>query len=353
MIFKFFRLLPPEVAHNLTIKLLKTGITKFYKKNNYNDSTLQQFIWNLEFRNPLGIAAGFDKNAEIIDPLLDLGFGFVELGTVTPEPQIGNKKPRVFRLINDSALINHLGFNNDGIKKIEKRLSYRHLNRYSSQGIIGINIGKNSFTEENSKDYILCLKALGKHVNYIVINISSPNTPGLRNLQNRENLENLIISIKKEKKLDEKISNKPLLIKISPDLNNEEKRDIALTSLAQGIDGIIISNTTLSRPKSLISNKKEEIGGLSGKPLYLISTILLKEMYALTGGKIPLIGVGGISSGREAYEKIKAGASLLQLYTGLIYDGPQIIKKINIELKNLLKTDGYNNISQAIGTDVQ
>lgn len=353
MIFKFLRLLPPEVAHNLTIKLLKTGITRFYKKNNYNDSTLQQFIWNLEFRNPLGIAAGFDKNAEIIDPLLDLGFGFVEAGTVTPEPQIGNKKPRVFRLINDNALINHLGFNNEGIKKIEKRLSHRYLNRYSSQGIIGINIGKNSFTEENSKDYILCLKSLGEYVNYIVINISSPNTPGLRNLQNRENLENLIISIKKEKKLDEKISNKPLLIKISPDLNNEEKRDIALTSLAQGIDGIIISNTTLSRPKSLTSNKKEEIGGLSGKPLYLISTILLKEMYALTGGKIPLIGVGGISSGREAYEKIKAGASLLQLYTGLIYDGPQIIKKINIELKNLLKTDGYNNISQAVGTDVQ
>ena len=178
---------------------MKTGITKFYKKNNYNDSTLQQFIWNLEFRNALVIAAGFDKNAEIIDPLLDLGFGFVELGTVTPEPQIGNKKPRVFRLINDSALINHLGFNNEGIKKIEKRLSHRYLNRYSSQGIIGINIGKNSFTEENSKDYILCLKALGKHVNYIVINISSPNTPGLRNLQNRENLENLIISIKKKK----------------------------------------------------------------------------------------------------------------------------------------------------------
>ena len=352
MLFNLIRFFPPEVVHFLTINLLKLGITGFFIKPFQNDKILNQFIWNLEFNNPVGLAAGFDKNAEVIDPLLAMGFGFVEIGTVTPKPQYGNEKPRIFRLIKDKAIINHLGFNNQGIKKILNRLMHRYKSRLSTPGIVGANIGKNHFTKESSKDYIQCLELLGPYVDYIVINISSPNTPGLRDLQKRQYLENLIISIKDSKKLNSAISKKPLLIKISPDLDNEQKRDIALTSLAQGIDGIVISNTTLSRLNSLTDKNKNEIGGLSGKPLFIPSTLLIKEMYNLTGGKIPLIGVGGISNGRDVYEKIKAGASLVQLYTSLVYEGPKIIKTINLELKNLLKADGYSNITEAIGTEV-
>ena len=214
---------------------------------------------------------------------------------------------------------------------------------------MGINIGKNAFTKQIDSDYKLCLARLGSYVDYIVINISSPNTPGLRDLQNQSNLEKLIISLKKTRNLDVRIKNKPLLIKISPDLNEEQKKDIALTSLAQGIDGIVISNSTLSRPKLLSKKYKDKLGGLSGKPLFELSTILIKEMYRLTGGKIPIIGVGGINSGRDAYEKIKAGASLIQLYTGIVFQGPDIVNKINKDLVYYLQEDGYSNISEAIG----
>jgi len=352
MLLNLIRFFPPETAHFLTISLLKSGVAGFFIKSFKNDKILNQFIWNLEFNNPVGLAAGFDKNAEVIDPLLAMGFGFVEIGTVTPKPQYGNEKPRIFRLDKDRAIINHLGFNNQGMKKILNRLIYRHQNHFSINGIVGINIGKNQYTKENSKDYIQCLELLGPYVDYVVINISSPNTPGLRDLQNRQYLENLIISIKNSKKLNPAVAEKPLLIKISPDLDDEQKRDIALTSLAQGIDGIIISNTTLSRSNSLTGKNKNEIGGLSGRPLFVPSTLLIKEMYNLTGGKITLIGVGGILNGRDAYEKIKAGASLVQLYTGFVYEGPKIINSINLEIKNLLKADGYSNITEAIGTEV-
>ena len=283
--------------------------------------------------------------------MFELGFGFIEIGTVTPKPQKGNEKPRVFRLNKDKAIINHLGFNNQGIDKIKRRLSQRYKNKYRNLGPVGLNISKNFDTKEATKDYILCIENLGIYADYIVINVSSPNTPGLRELQNRNNLENLIILTKKYKNSQNNLIKKPLLIKISPDIEDEQKRDIALTSLAQGIDGIIISNTTISRPSSLHDHRNSEIGGLSGKPLFLQSTMLLKEMYNFTGGKIPLIGVGGISSGKDAYEKIKAGASLIQLYTGLIYDGPKLVNKINIELSHLIQADGYKNITEAIGSD--
>jgi len=342
---------PPEFAHKITIKLLKLGLINLFVKPYSNSHILHQVIWNLEFTNPIGLAAGFDKNSEVVNEMLKLGFGFVEIGTVTPSPNIGNEKPRVFRLPKDKAIINHLGFNNHGMEKIKDRLSKRQNNRYFKHGIVGANIGKNYNTKDNSSDYISCIKNLGPYVDYLVINISSPNTPGLRDLQKRENLESLIISIKKNKDINSQIVNKPLLIKIAPDLNDEQKRDIALTSLAQGIDGIIVSNTTLERPKELYDNNKNEIGGLSGKPLFIPSTLLLKEMYHFTGGKIPLIGVGGISSGRDVYEKIKAGASLVQLYTSLVYEGPQILDKINKELIYLLQTDGYTNISEVIGSN--
>ena len=347
------QLLPPEISHFLTIKFLKLGFGQNFIKQSFNQSPiLKQFIWDLEFINPIGLAAGFDKNGEVIDQTLKLGFGFVEIGTVTPEPQYGNDKPRIFRLVKDKAIINHLGFNNEGKDKVKNRLSKRKDDITSISGVLGLNIGKNSNTTDLSNDYTNCILTLGPYVDYMVINISSPNTPGLRNLQNRGYLENLIISIKQNIKDDSILKNKPLLIKIAPDLDEEQKRDIALTSLAQGINGIIVSNTTLKRSDSLKDKNKNEIGGLSGKPLFLPSTLLLREMYNLTGGKIPLIGVGGISTGKDVYEKIKAGASLVQLYTGLVFEGPQIINNINKELYYLLRADGFNNISEAIGSDV-
>ena len=343
---------PPEFSHFLTLKILKLNKSKIYYKPN-NNKILQQVIWNIEFNNPIGLAAGFDKNGEVIDETINLGFGFVEIGTVTPRPQIGNEKPRIFRLKKDKAIINHLGFNNQGMERVKKRLLNRHNNRYLSPAIVGLNVGINSDSEDASLDYISCIKCLGPYVDYIVINISSPNTPGLRDLQNRGQLENLIISLKKNIYDFSSIKKKPILIKISPDLNEEQKRDIALTSLAQGVDGLIISNTTLKKTNLLKDFNKNEIGGLSGKPLFVPSTIMLKEMYSFTGGKIPLIGVGGISSGRDAYEKIKSGASLVQIYTSLVYEGPQIVNKINKELSYLLQADGFMNINEAIGVDVR
>ena len=351
MLFKILRLLPAEFAHYLTIKILSFDFFKIFFKIPKDDQILKQFIWNLEFKNPIGLAAGFDKNGEAINSLLEFGFGFIEVGTVTPKEQAGNEKPRIFRLTKDKAIINHLGFNNQGIEKVLKRLKKRYENRNYLNGIVGINIGKNAESKLISKDYIDCMKSLGKYSDYIVINISSPNTPGLRNLQNRQYLENLIIELKKIRNVDNAIKSKPLLIKISPDLNQEQKRDIALTSLAQGIDGIIVSNSTTSRPNTLLDNNRNEIGGLSGRPLFVSSTLLLREMYDLTGGKIILIGVGGISSGRDVYEKIKAGASIVQIYTSLIYEGSGFIERINRELVYLLKADGYSNISQAIGNE--
>ena len=351
-LFYLIRLFPPEFSHMFTLNILKTGLIRVFVNKTEFNPIIRQVIWNIEFNNPIGLAAGFDKNAFVIDETLNLGFGFVEIGTITPQPQKGNKKPRVFRLSKDKGIINFLGFNNNGIDKIEKRLKKRILNRYLSPGVLGINIGKNYFTKEIDKDYAICLQRLGIYADYIAVNISSPNTEGLRDLQNRNNLEKLIISLKKIKNSKDEIKDKPLLIKISPDINEEQKKDIALTSLAQGIDGLIISNSTLSRPDSLMDKYKNKKGGLSGKPLHYLSNKLIKEMFNLTGGKIPIIGVGGVNSGRDAYEKIKAGASLVQIYTGLVFEGPDISNKINKEIISYLHEDGYSNISEAIGKDL-
>ena len=346
----FLKTLSPELAHNLTINLLKIK-PKFIKNKIEDDLKLHQHLWGLDFFNPVGLAAGFDKNAEAITSLLDMGFGFVEAGTVTPKLQIGNEKPRVFRLSQDEAIINHLGFNNKGIEVVTKKLEKLNLN-VLSKGVIGINIGCNSDSTNIVEDYCIGLSKLGPLAHYITINISSPNTPGLRNLQNRGQIENLVKSLNKIKNNQENIAAKAVLFKIAPDLDEEQQRDIALMSLALGIDGLIIGNSTTDRPGTLISSKKNEIGGLSGKPLFLKSTILLKKMYNLTNGQIPIVGVGGISNGVECYEKIKAGASLVQLYTALVYHGPSIIKKIKKEILICLNTDGFKNIKEVIGIDV-
>ena len=346
--FNIVKKFPPEVSHNIILRLLK-----FYSNNKkiFQDPILSQHIFGLDFINPIGMAAGFDKNAEVINSLFGFGFGFVEAGTVTPKPQYGNDKPRIFRLKEDSAIINHLGFNNKGSDYVEKKLKKLNLSSLSNR-IVGINIGKNKETKNYIDDYNYCLEKLGPLAHYVTINISSPNTPGLRDLQNRGQIERLVQSIKDKKNevLDLKIT--PIFFKIAPDMDEEQIRDIALMSLANNIDGLIISNSTIDRPKVLTSNYKNEIGGLSGKPLFLKSTLMLKKMYSLTNGQIPLIGVGGITNAIECYEKIKAGASLLQLYTSLTFEGPLIVDRILKELVNILKTDGYKNIKDAIGKDI-
>ena len=346
----FFQKLSPEVAHSLTLQLLKIK-PKFINNNLEDDTKLHQHLWGLDFFNPLGLAAGFDKNAEIVLSLLNMGFGFVEAGTVTPKPQKGNEKPRVFRLSQDEGIINHLGFNNLGIDAVAKKLRKLNLN-ILSKGIVGINIGGNKDSINFVEDYCIGLEKLGPLAHYVTINISSPNTPGLRNLQNRGRIENLVKSLNKIKNNKENLATKAILLKIDPDMNEEQLRDIALMSLALGVDGLIISNSTIDRPTTLISSSKNEIGGLSGKPLFIKSTLVLKKMYSLTNGQIPLIGVGGISNGVECYEKIKAGASLVQLYTALVYQGPMIIKKIKNEILSCLNTDGFKNIKEVIGIDV-
>jgi dihydroorotate dehydrogenase len=347
-LFKIIKIFPPEIAHNITLKFLKFN----FKKNFIlNDPILHQHMLGFDFNNPLGLAAGFDKNAEVVKSLLSLGFGFVEAGTITPKAQYGNNKPRIFRLKDDLAIINHLGFNNKGANYAEQQLKKLNLNPLS-KGIVGINIGKNKLSSSPLDDYNYCLEKLGPLAHYVTINISSPNTPGLRNLQNREQIENLLKSLNKTKNKLSSLENTPIFFKIAPDLDDEQVRDIALISLANNIDGLIIGNTTLDRPNTLRSSYKNEIGGLSGKPLFLKSTLMLKKMYSLTNGQVLLFGVGGISSGLECYEKIKAGASLVQIYTALIYFGPNIINKILFDLVNLLKIDGYKNIKEAIGKDV-
>jgi len=347
IILKIIKNFPPEISHLITIKLLKMS---FKKKRLFDDKILQQHIFGYDFSNPLGLAAGFDKNVEVVNQLLNLGFGFVEAGTVTPKSQYGNDKPRVFRLKEDRAIINHLGFNNKGSDFAQKQLIKLRLNPLS-KGIVGINIGKNKNTQNDIDDYMYCLEKLGPHAHYVTINISSPNTPGLRNLQNRGQIEKLVKSLKDKKNEVNSLESRPIFFKIAPDLDEEQIRDLALMSLANNIDGLIISNSTIQRPKTLRSNFKNEIGGLSGDPLFLQSTLILKKMYTLTNGQIPLIGVGGISNALQCYEKIKSGSSLVQLYTSMIYEGPNIVNKILLDLVNLLKTDGYKNIREAIGKD--
>ena len=347
MLINLLRLLPPESAHQLTIKLLKSSLTISGKKTE-EFNALKQTILGIDFANPLGLAAGFDKNAEVIKPMLSYGFGFVEVGTITPRPQKGNPKPRVFRLKEDEAIINHLGFNNEGSEKILKNLKSFYSSDYLS-GVVGINIGKNKSTENDIDDYLYCIDKLSDYGNYITINISSPNTPGLRDLQLRGRIESLVKKIQHKQNEIEQLNNKPIFIKISPDLDDEQLRDIALMSLANNVNGLIISNSTLKRSNTLSSLYKNEVGGLSGKPLFIDSTIILKKMYSLTNGQIPLIGVGGITNGNECYEKIKAGASLVQLYTALVYQGPKVVDKILKELNSLVLTDGYKNIFEAVG----
>lgn len=348
-LLRLLRLLPPEAAHNITLRLLATGLSP--RTSEIDDPVLRTRLWGLDFPNPVGLAAGFDKNALVPDALLGLGFGFTEIGSVTPRPQAGNPKPRLFRLSEDGAIINRMGFNNGGLELAAGRLAARRgADGIGRTGIVGANIGKNRNATNAVADYAEGVRVLAPLADYLVVNVSSPNTPGLRELQRRSELAVLIEELLRVRRTAVPEQPPPLLIKIAPDLTETERGDIASIALASGIDGIIVSNTTVCRPDSLRSRHAPEPGGLSGRPLFAASTCLLAEMYLLTKGRIPLIGVGGIASGADAYAKIRAGASLVQLYTALVYAGPGLVTAIKKDLAALLRKDGFQSVAEAVGT---
>uniref|UniRef100_A0AAY4BSL4 Dihydroorotate dehydrogenase (quinone), mitochondrial n=1 Tax=Denticeps clupeoides TaxID=299321 RepID=A0AAY4BSL4_9TELE len=345
------RALGAEAAHVLAVRLTGWGVVPW---SHYRDpASLEVNVMGCRFKNPVGMAAGFDKHAEAVDGLFKMGFGFVEVGTVTPKAQEGNPQPRVFRLVPDQAVINRYGFNSCGLVKVSERLKARSMvqSELTEGGLqLGVNLGKNKSSLDAASDYQEGIRTMGPLANYLVINVSSPNTPGLRNLQGKEELRHLLVKVLKER--DSLPGQKtPVLVKIAPDLTAQDKQDIADVITEVGVDGIIVSNTTVSRPNTLKDPQREEVGGLSGQPLKDLATQVVRDMYRLTDGKIPIIGVGGIASGQDAMEKIRAGASLVQLYTALVYHGPPVVTKIKKELEDLLKEQGFSNISEAVGAD--
>jgi dihydroorotate dehydrogenase len=334
------RCFDPERAHGLTVLALKCGLAP--RTAIADDPILRQRLWSLDFANPVGLAAGYDKHAEVPDALLDMGFGFVEVGGVTPLPQPGNPKPRLFRLTEDGGVINRLGFNSHGLAAVTARLAKR-----KRRGVIGVNLGKNKEQTDAGADYVAGAAALAPHVDFLVCNVSSPNTPGLRALQGKGPLAEIIQRIQAALPP----SPPPLLLKIAPDVTAEDQRDIAEVALASGIAGLIVGNTTITRPATLRSPHAPEAGGLSGRPLFELSTRVLGEMYTLTGGKLPIVGAGGIGSAADAYAKVRAGASLLQLYSALVYQGPALVPRIRTGLAALLRRDGFARIGDAVGAD--
>ncbi len=337
LIFKF----SPEVAHSLAIKALKLNNIPYSKpKDNH---ILETTFCEKKLSSPIGVAAGFDKNAEVYNPLFNLGFGFVEVGTITPKPQFGNPKPRVFRLEEDEALINRLGFNNSGSEQISKRIKENN-----KKGFLGINIGPNKDSTNRVDDYLICFRKFYNLADYITINISSPNTENLRDFHNQDELNLLIDKLKNEKK--ELNSNIPLAIKVSPDLNDNQIYEVSKIIMEQEIGIIIVSNTTDKNRENLKNINKLEKGGLSGKPIEKISNEAISKFYKILKDKTKIIGVGGVSNGQDAFEKITSGATLVQLYTGMVYRGPRIASKISKELIDLLKNKGFKNVSEAIGT---
>src|SRR5690606_17593866 len=331
-----------ETAHNIGMRALATG---WAGKHSYSDPILQTSVFGLDFANPLGMAAGFDKNAKVPNRLADLGFGFVEVGTVTLRPQPGNPKPRMFRLREDGALINRLGFNNDGAEAVAERLS-----RVDKRCVIGVNIGKNKDVpnDEAIENYLECFRIVHGVADYVAVNISSPNTPGLRELQRADHLEELLRALTNE---NERLGGKPLPVKIAPDLSESEIEAAAEICSAQGIAGIIATNTTIGRA-GLRSAAVEAIGdgGLSGRPLSKRSTEVIAKLYRYTEGRVPIIGVGGIFNGQDAFEKIAAGASLVQAYTGFIYSGPGFAADVNRTLAETLREKGFSSVSEAVGS---
>lgn len=336
--------LDAERVHEIGLSALKSGLAApFYCDDDFGFGEIERF--GLKFANPLGVAAGFDKNGVVVNQLASLGFGFVEVGTVTLRPQKGNAKPRIFRLPDDKALINRLGFNNHGAEVIATRLS-----KLRRRCIVGVNIGKNKDVpnEEAVENYLACFESVHPAADYVAINISSPNTPNLRELQQAESLDALLTTLQKR---NAELSRKPLLVKIAPDLTESEIGSVIDVCLSHGIDGVIATNTTISRD----GLKTHDVGafgdgGLSGKPLTTRSNQVISKIYTYSKGKLPIVGVGGIFTAEDAFAKIAAGASLLQAYTGFVYGGPTFAREINGGLAKILKERGFNSIDEAVGS---
>jgi len=402
----FLNKVDPERMHLATIYVLGFAPSWRYLlgliDQTPDDPILHTKVAGMTFTNPVGLAAGFDKHAEAIDGCRDLGFGFVEVGSVTPAPQPGNPRPRVFRLLEDGSVINRYGFNSHGIQIVKSRLrkwqrknhieaengepvvwkdvrrvpdeeyvkQYQERQRSSENKtvedakfipvpapIVGVNLGKNKTSTDPVSDYCAGVRELGPYASYLVVNVSSPNTPGLRALQSKEELVKILEAVLQTRnKIDpavKGVQRPPVFVKIAPDLVEADKRDIAEACIATGVDGLIVSNTTIQRPEWLKSKYKDEPGGLSGLALRDMSTQMIGDMYKLTGGRLPIIGVGGISSGKDAYDKIRAGASLVQFYSQMAFQGPIMVQKVKRELADLLKKDGYSNVAEAVGVDIK
>ena len=338
----------PEEAHEATLKALELGL--YPRPTGRDDERLRQMVFGLTFANPLGIAAGYDKDARVPDGVLGLGCGFAEIGTVTPKPQPGNPKPRVFRLVADAGLINRLGFNNGGHDAALARLEARK----AVGGIVGVNIGANKDSADRSGDYVEGLKRFNAIASYFTVNISSPNTPGLRDLQAPAALDELLsrLMAARARLVAEGAPRRPIVVKIAPDIAEADLAEITGRLVAHAVDGIAVSNTTLART-GLKDPRQSEAGGLSGRPVFSRATAMLARVYLATGGKIPLIGIGGIDSPETALAKIEAGATLLQLYTGLIYQGPGLIGRIKAHLAHELRQRGAASLADIRGCAAQ
>lgn len=341
------RRLPAERAHVTTVKLLRAGLGP--KSGVITSDRLTCSVGGLDLPNPVGLAAGFDKDCDVPDAMLAAGFGSVECGTVTPRPQIGNAKPRLFRLVDDQAVINRMGFNNNGLDHFHGRLSARAGNG----GIVGANLGANKDSEDRIADYVIGLSRLWGLADYFTINISSPNTPGLRNLQGADEMDELLGRIAETRgELAGDNPSVPIFLKVAPDIDVTQIDRIVEQARTYGMNAIIVSNTTLDRPETLRSSDAAETGGLSGQPLFEKSTSILRDFADAANGRIDLIGVGGISNGAQAYAKIRAGAKAVQLYSALVYHGPQLVADICVDLEARLKADGFGSVSEAVGVDI-
>jgi dihydroorotate dehydrogenase len=348
LLLPLLRRMDAEQAHRIALCALKSGATHRFYPPAADDPVLATTVWGKAFVNPIGVAAGFDKNAEVVDGLFNLGFGFVEVGGVTPMPQAGNPRPRLFRLDSDRAVINRMGFNNHGASEVAQRVTAR-----KTRAPLGVNLGKNKESTDAVADYATGASVFARHVDFLVINVSSPNTPGLRSLQNVEPLIAIIRAARTARDRAVMASPTPLLLKIAPDLSAADVEDIARVALEEKLDGLVVANTTISRPESLMSRERTQTGGLSGAPLLEMSTRLLRRVFELTRGQLPLVGVGGVSSGSDAYAKIRAGASLVQLYSALVFEGPALLNRVKRDLAILLKHDGFASVADAVGADIR
>jgi dihydroorotate dehydrogenase len=336
--------LDPEQAHELTLKSLEAGI--YPRPASSDDPSLSVGVWGLNLPNPLGVAPGFDKDARVPDAILGMGFGYAEIGTVTPRPQEGNPRPRVFRLLQDRALINRLGFNNSGHAAALERL-----NRRQPAGVVGVNVGANKDAADRAADYVAGVRTFYDVASYFAINVSSPNTPGLRDLQAPAALDELVGRVLRARAemIAAGKSKRPVVVKLAPDIAEDDLEPIVKVLEAHGVDGIAVSNSTLARERLRDTALAKEAGGISGRPLFHRSTVVLARVHGLTGGRIPLVGIGGIDSGQTAIAKLEAGATLLQLYTGLVYEGPGLLGRIKQEVAAYLRSEKLARVGELTG----